>query len=222
MKTKLLLILPVFLLLLSNCRITDELKDGDKFLVKNIIELDKTETGHRKLNFDHDDLPGILVQKPNKRFLGVLRLGENLHVKYLDAPKPSFKHWLWKTIGKEPVYYDPFAAERSVRQIQLYLDNHGYFKSTVKDTTIVKRQKVKAIYSIKLAKPYTINEIQYVIPDTALRRLVIGSTSNSLVKAGNIYNANLLDDERYRISRLLRNHGYYYFSPEFVFFEIIN
>ncbi len=212
--------MPVLLLLLSNCRVTNELQEEDKMLVKNIIELEKTETGLKKLTFDQDDLPGILVQKPNKRFLGVLRLGENLYVKYQDAPTPSFKHWLWKLIGKEPVYYDRFAAERSVRQLQLYLNNHGYFKSIIRDTVKVKRQKVQAVYSIKLAKPYTINEIEYLIPDTALRTIVLASESNSLIKTGDVFNANLLDDERYRISRLLRNHGYFYFSPEFVFFEI--
>ena len=73
--------LPVLLLLISSCRITHELKDDEKILVRNVINIDETKIEPKKLNFDPNDLYSILNQKPNKRFLGVFRFREYIHIK---------------------------------------------------------------------------------------------------------------------------------------------
>jgi len=214
-------LLPVLLLLISSCRITHELKDDEKILVRNVINIDETKIEPKKLNFDPNDLYSILNQKPNKRFLGVFRFREYIHIKnYQKAKKPSFKYWLSKNFGKEPVFYDELAAERSVSQLQLFLNNQGYFNSQIENEVSFKKHKAQAIYAIKIAQPYQINQIEYQIPDTAISSIIINNKSKSLVKPGAIYNVNLLNDERYHITTLLRNHGYFYFTPDYVFFEV--
>lgn len=189
-------------------------------LVHNQINLDKTQTGLRKLNFDEDDLPALIQQKPSKRFVGVFRLGEFFYSDTLVGKDTKLKRWLNKSFGKEPVLLDRFSIDRSVYQLRLYLNNYGFFNSTVDTSVSIRGKKARVLYSISLSKPYQVNKIEYATQDTVLERIILQHSDQSLIKAGQIYNASLMDDERTRIKSLLRNNGYYFFSPEFVFYEV--
>ena len=74
-------------------------------------------------------------------------------------------------IGEAPVIIDSSVTNRSIHQIGLYLNNKGYFNSTVKDTLIYpwlqRKKKKKAIlcYLIVPAQPYTIRKVSWDIQD---------------------------------------------------------
>ncbi|HPE33518.1 MAG TPA: BamA/TamA family outer membrane protein [Bacteroidales bacterium] len=208
------------LLLLSSCSVTHHLKENEYILVGNRIEIDKSNTGEAELNFNEDDIPGLIQQKPNKPLLGVFRFAEWIHLIAHNEKETRFKNWLDKSFGKEPVILDHFSAQRSIDQIERYLNNHGFFHSEVAYEPHTRRQKAIAEYYISLTKPYLINGIDYSTKDTAISVIISAHNDESLVKPGDIYNTSLLDDERYRITELLRNHGYFYFSPEFVYYEV--
>lgn len=189
-------------------------------LVRNEILLDKQKTGLHKLPFDEDDLPGLLQQKPNKRFVGVFRIGEFFYSDTTIGKDTKFKRWLNKSFGKDPVILDEYQISRSIDQLKLFFANHGFFTSTVKSEISHRRKKAVVTYAVELSSPYLINDIEYIIQDTSIRKLVFENVDKSLIHTGQIYNASLLDGERYRIAGLLRNHGYFYFSPDFIFYEV--
>nr|NQU88972.1 hypothetical protein [Bacteroidota bacterium] len=206
--------------IIAGCNVTRNVKDGEHLLIKNSIALNKEESGVQKLNFSTDELPSILQQKPNKNFLGFLRVGLWVNSVTGKGKETGFKRWLNKNFGQEPIIFDPFLVDRSVDQLQLYLDNHGFFNSTIQTTLKKKGKKARVYYHIALSKPYRINEINYNIEDTALRRIVFGNLKGSLMKRDQIYKSSTLDDERYRIKSLLRNEGYYYFTPDYIFYKV--
>lgn len=210
----------LLMLMLSGCKVTNQLKDNEYMHVRNEIELDKTNTGLRNLNFDQDDLPALIQLKPNKKFLGLVRLGEMFYADNTREDLSRLRLWMNKSFGKNPAILDEFLVDRSMSQLSLYLDNHGFFNSFVDKEITIKRKKATVSYAIKLTKPYYINNIEYIIQDTSISNLVLDYREQSLIQTGQIYNATLLDDERYRITHLLRDHGYFYFSPEFVFYEV--
>lgn len=189
-------------------------------LVRNEIKLDKTKSGLRKLNFEEEDLPALIQQKPNKRFVGIFRLGEMFYSDTTLGKDTKFKRWINKNFGKEPALLDLYSIDRSVYQLRLYLNNYGFFNSVIDTAVTIKRKKATVTYSISLARPYIINDIEHFIQDTAIDRIFSQQLDKSLIKKNQIYNASLMDDERFRITSLLRNHGYYFFSPEFVFYEV--
>jgi outer membrane protein assembly factor BamA len=189
-------------------------------LDKNSINLDKSKTGLKSLNFSPDNLNGIIQQKPNKRFLRTIRPGLWVN-SYSAKGKPTkFKYWLNEKLGREPVIFDPYLVDRSIDQMELYLDNFGFFNSTIESEVSTKNKKAKVIYNISLSRPYTVKDIYYKVQDSLLLDLVIKNEDNHLVRQNSIYNADLLDDDRYVITKYLRDKGYYYFLPEFIYYEV--
>ncbi len=206
--------------LLAGCNITRTVGEGEFLLDKNSISLDKSKTALKDLNFSPDDLSGIIQQKPNKRFLGIIRPGLWVNSFTAKGRQSKFKKWLNRKLGTEPVIFDPFMVDRSIDQMEQYLDNYGFFNSTVESQVITKNKKAKVKYNVFLARPYTIKNIFYKIQDTLLKDFVLLNKKDHLIGQDDIYNANRLDDNRYLITKYLRDNGYYYFVPEFIYYEV--
>ncbi len=215
-KQKILIRLIVLLLplLFISCSTTRLLKENENLLVKNTIKIDKKST------ITSEELKGYIQQKPNKKFLGVLRLSTWFYLKKENAKQTKFNKWLYRTVGKKPVVLDTNISNNSVDQIRKYLDNKGYFNSEVYKTVKIQKKKAKVTYSVFLSKPYKIRNITYKIDDKRLHNLIREEESKSFVKNGNIYDAYTLDDERTRITKLVKNHGYYYFAKDYITFMI--
>jgi len=213
-------LLSITLSLLTGCSLTHNVGEGEYLLDKNSISLDKSNTGQKDLNFDPDELDGIIIQKPNKKFLRVFRPGVWVNSMASKGRQTKFKKWLDKSFGREPEIFDPYLVDRTIDQIDQYLDNYGFFNSLISHEVSKKNKKAKVKYNISLSHPYTIKKIFYDIQDTILREVVIQNQSNYLAQLNSIYNANLLDDDRYIITSHLRDNGYFYFSPEFIYYEV--
>ncbi len=207
-------------LLLAGCNITRNVYEGEFLLDRNSISLDKSKTGSKDLNFSPDDLKGIIQQKPNKRFLGIIRPGLWLNSFTAKGRQSKFKKWLNRKMGTEPVIFDTFMVDRSIDQMEQYLANYGFFNSTVESQVITKNKKAKIKYNIHLTRPYTIKNIFYEIQDSLLKDFVLLNKKDHLIGQDDIYNAKCLDDNRYLITQYLRDNGYYYFVPEFIFYEV--
>ncbi len=208
------------LFFLMGCKVTRNFKDSEFLLSKNSIILDKSKSKVEKLNFEASDFPDLLQQKPNKKLLGMVRFGIWVNNFATTGKSTKFKKWLNRNLGEEPVIYDQFLVGRSVDQLTLYLDNHGFFNSIIDPQTKFRKKKVQVFYHITLTEPYRVKDIHVNIEDTAIRNLTVKDFGNSFLRKNQIYDATKLDDERYRIAEMLRNEGYFYFAPEFVYFMI--
>lgn len=200
----------IFLNLLGSCTPT-------KYVAENQYLVDKVEIKKQKEALEKEELRKYLKQQPNKRVLG-FRFHLSLY-NLSDIEKNNwFNNWLRK-IGEEPVIYDEFQTDKTVRQLSLYLKNKGYYYNKVTDSVFLKDKRAEIVYRIEANKPYTIQNINYFFEDTGLRSLVLRDTVNSMIEPGNLFDAELLQDERARIEELLRNKGYYKFSKEFIYFD---
>ncbi|MBI4930345.1 MAG: BamA/TamA family outer membrane protein [Bacteroidetes bacterium] len=129
-----------------------------------------------------------------------------------------FREW-WKSNGEPPVIYDSLLSKKSARQIKLFLNNKGYFNSTVKDSIHAQNKKVTSCYVVKEGTPYTIRNLSYEVKDEQLSYYVLADAYGSLIKRGINYDVDILQKERDRITSMLRNNGYFYFSKEYVYYE---
>ena len=129
-------------------------------------------------------------------------------------------------IGEAPVILDSTKTERSVHQAGLYLNNKGYFHSTVRDTIIYpffqRNKKKKAIlcYIIEPSQPYIIRNISWDIqdPNIAYDMLTEMDSTKCRISRGEVYDVDTIEAERSRINMILRNNGYYKFSKEYIRF----
>jgi outer membrane protein assembly factor BamA len=235
----------VFLLpvLFQACNPAKKLKTGEYLLHKNHVI-------NKETKIDNNDIEGYLRQKPNRKILLFLRFHlwlynqadeervkrkrimfdkkierrNNRRVakgkKAKKSERQLFGEWLLN-IGEPPVVYDSLLAAKSARQVKSFLNNKGYFISTVSDSVHYKRRKKADVYyTIHAAAPYTINNIEYKIPDDQLAYYVLADTSRSKIIKGNNYDVDVFQEERERITTELNNNGYYFFTKEYIYYEI--
>ncbi len=200
----------------SSCSPTKNLKEDQYLLTRTKLNIEG-----KKKNIEKDEIKRLIGQQPNKKFLGLFRLKMWLYYKAIKGKDNKFNRWLKEKAGEPPAIYDPKETTNSANLIKSYLNNIGYFNSEVDFKTFKDKKKktIKLTYDIELANPYLIKNISYKIPDPQLKFYMLKNSEYSLIHNGDIYNAYKLEDERERITKLLKNRGYYYFNKEYIYFE---
>ncbi len=216
MRQKNIHIILIFTILLSTmgCSVKKYVPEGKHLVAKNTVITDK-----KKTTFSKSDLASYIIQKPyRKRFSTNFKIW----IYYVTEGKTHKKvpKWFREKFGTKPEYYDKAIADKSSQQIELYLDNVGYFNSQVTNEVVFKRHKAKVKYNVKVGEPYYINELSQSIADTALVPYIEEIESSFPVHEGDIYNAYTLDDQRELITTHLRNNGYYFFNRDYIRFEV--
>jgi outer membrane protein assembly factor BamA len=228
--------------LFFSCNPSKKLKSGEHLLHKNHII-------NKETRLENNDIESYIRQKPNRKIFLIFRFHLWLYNqanedrikrkrilydkkkekknerRIAKGKKPKqynrqlFGEWLLN-IGEPPVAYDSVVAARSGRQIKSFLNNKGYFISSVKDSVHYRRKKADVYYIIHASAPYTINNVEYRIPDEQLGYYVLSDTANRRIKKGNNYDVDVLQSERERITSELNNNGYYFFTKDYVYYEV--
>ena len=202
---------------LPACKSTKVLKENEYLLIKNTISFTGKNPG-----ISSDELSSIAKPKPNKKFIGTARIKFLLYFKGTQGKVDSkFRTWLREKAGERPAIYDSMATITSAQDMVLYLNKVGYFYSGVTISHEIKgKKKIKVTYHVTPSEPYRFRTIDYVIEDTLMAKFINKTKSASLVRSGEVFNAFNLDDERDRITEVLLNNGYYYFTRDYIYYEI--
>lgn len=202
-------------LLLTACTGTRNLPAGEKLYTGAEIRLESEEKINKKLIKKAAEA-GVRPA-PNKVFAGIrFKLWKYTYAG--EAPKGKIKKWLRKT-GEPPVLARHVKPGVTSAIIDAKLFNIGIFKSFTEYKIVEKKQTFKVIYTSHVHKPYQIREMSYDFSDDNIKRLVLSVKDKSAIEPGDDYNLDKLRIERIRIDDLLKNHGYFYFSPDYVLFK---
>ena len=123
-----------------------------------------------------------------------------------------------KRIGEAPVIYDEEMAEVTRANIEQMLRNEGYLHATVDlecDKDLEKRRAV-ATYYLHERERYYISEINLNTADKKLEEILVADSASSLLKAGMPFSVDGLENERRRITEMLRDNGYYRFQKDYI------
>ncbi|MFO7868634.1 MAG: BamA/TamA family outer membrane protein [Bacteroidales bacterium] len=204
----------ISLMLISySCSVTKHLENDEKLLTKNNVSI-KNST-----DINSSELENYIQQNPNRKTLGVL-----FHLRIYNLYKHNdnkIGSWMRKTIGEKPVIYDSAATKKTINQFNIYLKEQGYYNSIITYQTKDKgihNQKKHVTYTIHPGTPYTIDSIQYAIPDSNIAHIIHNHSDNSPVQIGENFKIKYLLDERKRLSKIIKNKGYYSFSPQHIYF----
>ncbi len=122
--------------------------------------------------------------------------------------------------GEAPVILDYALNKITTTQLQKFVFSRGYFNSVVKDTVMLFKKRAVTNYYISKSVPYLINDISYKIDDPFIEQFIITDTIHSLIRKNSVYNEDLFQKERERITDRLLNNGYFYFAPEYIHFIV--
>lgn len=169
------------------------------------------------------EIKNNIVQKPNVKIFGFI--GSSLALYNMSGRDLSkwYNRWL-RTIGEEPVIYNSNLSQRSLQQIKQYLNNIGYYDVMLSDTIIVTgKKRIKQVYNIDLGEAYLVEKLSYFSLDNRsnddvenIKTLIKQDSLNSLIKLNENVSVDIIEQERLRISRMLRNKGFYNFSERFI------
>ena len=204
-------------LIVPACNISRHIAEDEYLLKKNKIEIQA-----EKHKIPRDEISELFEQKPNRSFLGLTKLPMWIYLSTDHPERTKMAAWFNRKLGEPPVIFEPRLAEGSKARINTYLHNIGYFdaKATYEKEFNRRKNKVNVIYKIKPDDPYIIDTITYTIPDKKIRYYVLKNREESLIDTGQAYNAYKLEDERDRITKMLKNNGFFYFNQEYIYYKV--
>jgi outer membrane protein assembly factor BamA len=138
-----------------------------------------------------------------------------------NKEKPTFRESIMEA-GEPPVILDTFLTKITKNQLQKFVFSKGYFDSKVRDSLVldVKNKRAKSFYFISKSKPYFIQNIDYKIEDPLIEYFILNDTTSTLIKHNTIYDEDVFQKERERITESQLNNGYFYFAPEYVYYLV--
>ena len=198
------------------CNPARHLEEGLYLLKSNKIKVEA-----REHTLDTDELENFLKQKPNTRILGIIPFHLRAYNFLSRGKERKWKKKLQGVIGQEPVIFDEYLTKKSTRQLKLYVNSKGYYNAHISNTVRLAHKKAKVTYTIIPNQPHRIRNIKDSISDPVLATFVIQDTlDNTLLHPGGIFDFDVLEDERDRITKMIRNKGYYAFSKDFIDFLV--
>lgn len=238
----LLLLLAVASWFLYSCNPARELGKNEYLLQKNHVV-------NKDTKIEASEIENYIKQKPNRKIFKIFRFHlwlynlaneervkkkrilldkkheeKNMHRMARGKKSKTYSRqllgeWLMD-IGEAPVVYDSMMMRKSSQQIKLFLQNKGYFINSVKDSVYKRKSRASVYYTIHAAKPYTIDSLNYIIPDELLKYYVFADSSNTLIQHGKNYDVDVMQQERERITNELNNNGYYLFTKDYIYYLV--
>ncbi|MFZ4400335.1 MAG: BamA/TamA family outer membrane protein [Bacteroidales bacterium] len=210
-------ILILICLLITACSGTRLLPPGEKLYTTAKIKLEsptKIENKGSKKAIAENSVRPV----PNKKILG-MRPKLWMYMKAGEFPKNKFKRWL-KRNGEAPVYLSNAKPRITSSIIDANFFNIGIFKSSTEFKIIEKKRTAKIIYISHIHEPYKVKELIYSVSDVKLNQLIYSTRDKTIIIPGEEYNLSKLKNERIRLDIFLKNEGYFYFNPDYLFFKV--
>ncbi len=197
-------------LAVSACGVTKHLPEGSYMLTGNKMETDSEVVREERIKAG--ELNGYVQQTPSKKLFGT-----NFPVwLYLQSDPDKNNGWnrFLRKLGSKPVILDTSLTKKSASNMNLYMDSRGFYESesTYAIDYNERRRKARVSYSVHQGRPFHINSLSYDFHDDFIGQVILEDSASTLLAAGDIFDTNVLHDERKRITDYLQNRGYYNFS----------
>ena len=199
----------------TGCSPTKHLKEGDYLLRKNTVKLQTPIKNKEQRTELRDNIYRLIVQQPNSYAIGIFPIKVWLYnARYKKYQKDTTNFQLESRIAEKPVIFDSTLVTKSSNNIKTYLFNQGFFYPRVSDTVVYKNRRAYVCYAVNTGTRFSIDKVTLNIDDSAIHKIVKHSMHETVLKQGAGFSNNMAEQERSRITNLLREHGYYKFTQE--------
>ena len=233
--------------IIFGCNATKRVPNGKRLLTKNEIIVDgKADKNEAVSNQLYQKQNSTLLGFPLRLHIFNLakpKTDSIYRAKFAKNPKKYYRKAKWlsrkqvkrlgeafwysgihnflRKTGEAPVILDTVSTKKSLKRLNSYYYNRGFFKVASNyniDTSTIKRAKLK--YYVIAGKPYFIDTITVKIDTPYLDSLYQTKKSFSFIKSGKQFNRVDFDEERKRITSEYRNNGAYYFQQNYINYDI--
>ena len=198
------------LLVLASC-------SPSKFVPEGSYLLDEVKIVTDNKQVKPSMLKSYVRQNPNSKWFSLVKVPMYT---YSLSGRDSTKWYnkFFRKIGDKPILYSESEALRSKEEMRKALNNLGYMAAEVEQKVKTGKKKLKLFYQIKTGTPYKVKSIRYDIQDYNVAGCLEKDSIRSMLHADMLFDVNVLDAERQRITDLLQNSGYYKFNKDYITF----
>lgn len=220
-------LLAVTATLMASCSVTKNLPDGERLYIgqKSMVinNPEPTEVGATAL----EEVDAALATAPNNAFMGSSSLRMPLHTglwiynAYVNS-KSGLGKWLFNRFAATPVLMSSVNPAIRAQAAENILHEYGYFNGHVSYVELPKPKdslQVRLQYTVDMQRPYFIDTLLYKGFSTDIMNIFDRARRNTSVHAGTQFNITDLNNERTRLSNLLRNLGRYYYRPDYLIYQ---
>ena len=132
----------------------------------------------------------------------------------------GIRGWAIRKIGLPPVLFDARKVVGSRFRMQKYFNDNGYFGTTIKADTTLKKKEVTITYYVYPKKEYYLRNIHFPKDSIELVKKIFSPEHKSLLVPGAPYSQQNLTDERQRLTELANNSGFLNVSNDHFYFFV--
>lgn len=194
----------------TSCSSSKFLGDDEKLLNKVSISCEDKDVPIGQLS-------GYVRQHPNARWFSLFKVPLGIYCISSTDSASGFNRFV-RRLGEAPVVYDSLTAVRSQSDLEAAVRNLGFLNANVDIVKKEKGHKLNLDYVIQPNDKYHVDTLAISIDDPALDSIYDKHRNASLLRKGMVFDVNVLDRERSRITTLFLNEGYYQFTKSLVSF----
>ncbi|MEM9887020.1 MAG: BamA/TamA family outer membrane protein [Bacteroidota bacterium] len=144
-----------------------------------------------------------------------------IHNQFKNPDKEKgIRNWVADKLGQAPILYEANALTRSRALMENYLQDNGYFNSSVRYDTTVDAKKMRVTYYVQSEGQYKIGAVHFPEDTTVIGQLFAEQQKNSIIKSGRAYRLANLQAERNRLANIAKNQGYFRFNSNDIFYFV--
>jgi outer membrane protein assembly factor BamA len=204
----------LMLMVLYSCRPLKYIEPTQSIITKNKINGASATYKNQALS--------IVAPRPNRRLLAVgPRTKLWLYLRAINKEIITHRDSiLINKIGEPPALYDSIKISESAKAIENFLFDKGHFGSKVTTQYKTRRKRTTVTYMVQQTPPYTIINIKYFEGTQPIDQEINQLKSGLLLKIGGNYDLDLINQERTRITKALREKGYMLFNKDFIALDV--
>jgi outer membrane protein insertion porin family len=188
---------------------------GIHYLGKRFYKKEKYE---RKIEKKEKKIDKKIARAKSDRKKDNLQFRKQTKVaKYTDRIENGNQLMQW---GEPITVFDTLAMNLTIERFKAYLFSKGYFLNDVETKSTSIKRFVRVKYTVKIDRPYHLDSIVYKTNDSTILELLNEARKNSFLKIDERYDQNNFSSERERLDFLMKDHGYYDFSRQYIEYNI--
>ena len=207
----------VFLVAASSCSVRRFLPLGEKLYRGATIVVQKNPEVKQTSKQLKKHLKQAVSPRRNKFLLGQPYKVWWWYVIGESKNERGLKPFLRKKLGEAPVLSSKVNAVVTAVNMQYFMENTGYFHTTVQGDTVNKSYFTQAIYTAQVQPQYHLKTITWVSDSTpVLKMLEERQIKRGILKVGQPYSLSNISLERDQLDLYLKTKGYYFFTPDYL------
>ena len=208
----------LFALCISACSTTKTVPDNDRLYTGANIKWDGKKP--RDYGTLSAEMSSQTRPKPNRKLLGMpFRLW--LYNLGKEPKGKGLNYLLRKKWGEPPVLLSTAKPDYTANVLEQYLVDNGFFQATVvSEIKNSGKKKASINYSVTPNTRYRIKSVTYETDSSDLGKAVAAAKEGSSLRLRRPYRLDSVVAERNRVHNILKEQGYYYFTPDHLIVQV--